>query len=84
MTNSLVNEVHKPIVRQRGYFIGGKFDQLKRDIPYASLIQAFRELMRQLLAESQTRVEVWKNKLLQALGVNGQVIIRPLAKVPDA
>ncbi|MGF1935068.1 MAG: ATP-binding sensor histidine kinase [Nostoc sp. ChiQUE02] len=79
--SSLVNEVHKPIVRQRGYFIGGKFDQLKRDIPYASLIQAFRELMRQLLTESQARVEVWKNKLLQALGVNGQVIIDVIPEV---
>ncbi|QLE47771.1 GAF domain-containing protein [Nostoc sp. C057] len=79
--SSLVNEVHKPIVRQRGYFIGGKFDQLKRDIPYASLIQAFRELMRQLLAESQARVEVWKNKLLQALGANGQVIIDVIPEV---
>ncbi|MBD0389898.1 MAG: AAA family ATPase, partial [Nostoc sp. C3-bin3] len=79
--SSLVNEVHKPIVRQRGYFIGGKFDQLKRDIPYASLIQAFRELMRQLLAESQARVEVWKNKLLRALGVNGQVIIDVIPEV---
>ncbi|NEU77727.1 ATP-binding sensor histidine kinase [Nostoc sp. UIC 10630] len=79
--SSLVNEVHKPIVRQRGYFIGGKFDQLKRDIPYASLIQAFRELMRQLLAENQARVEVWKNKLLQSLGVNGQVIIDVIPEV---
>ena len=79
--SSLVNEVHKPIVRQRGYFIGGKFDQLKRDIPYASLIQAFRELMRQLLTETQVRVEVWKNKLLQALGVNGQVIIDVIPEV---
>ncbi len=79
--SSLVNEVHKPIVRQRGYFIGGKFDQLKRDIPYDSLIQAFRELMRQLLTESQARVEVWKNKLLQALGVNGQVIIDVIPEV---
>ncbi|MEH2325227.1 MAG: AAA family ATPase [Nostoc sp.] len=79
--STLVNEVHKPIVRQRGYFIGGKFDQLKRDIPYASLIQAFRELMRQLLTESQARVEVWKNKLLQALGANGQVIIDVIPEV---
>ena len=52
--SSLVNEVHKPIVRQRGYFIGGKFDQFKRDIPYASTIQAFQDLMRQLLTESTT------------------------------
>jgi predicted ATPase/signal transduction histidine kinase len=79
--SSLVNEVHRPIVRQQGYFISGKFDQLKRNIPYASLIQAFQELMRQLLTESQARVEVWQEKLLQAFGPNGQVIIDVIPEV---
>ena len=32
---------NKPIVQKRGYFITGKFDQFKRNIPYAALIQAF-------------------------------------------
>jgi predicted ATPase/signal transduction histidine kinase/CheY-like chemotaxis protein len=73
--SALVNEVHKPIVRQRGYFISGKFDQFKRDIPYASLIQAFQELIRQLLTESEAQLQTWKQKLLDALGSNGQVII---------
>ncbi|MBD1804668.1 AAA family ATPase [Microcoleus sp. FACHB-SPT15] len=73
--SSLVNEVHKPIVRQRGYFISGKFDQFKRNIPYASIIQAFQDLMRQLLTESDRKIESWKSKLLEALGSNGQIII---------
>ncbi|MBD0388449.1 MAG: AAA family ATPase, partial [Nostoc sp. C3-bin3] len=72
---SLVNEVHKPIIRQRGYFISGKFDQYKRNIPYASLIQAFQELMRQILTENAEKLTNWKKKLLEAVGVNGQVII---------
>ncbi|BAZ18111.1 serine/threonine protein kinase [Calothrix sp. NIES-4071] len=72
---SIVNEVHKPIVAARGYFITGKFDQFKRDIPYAALIQAFQELIRQLLTENEQQITVWKNKLLEALGCNGQVII---------
>ncbi|MBD2213668.1 AAA family ATPase [Nostoc linckia FACHB-104] len=71
----LVNEVHKPIVRQRGYFISGKFDQFKRNIPYASLIQAFQELIRQLLTESSEQIADWQAKLLAALGNNGQIII---------
>ena len=79
--SSLVNEVHKPIVRQRGYFISGKFDQFKRNIPYASLIQAFQELMRQLITESAGRIALWKSKLLQALGSNGQVIIDVIPEV---
>ncbi len=39
---AVVNEVHKPIVRQRSYFIKGKFDQFQRDIPLSGLVQAFR------------------------------------------
>ncbi|MBW4492054.1 MAG: AAA family ATPase [Oscillatoria princeps RMCB-10] len=79
--SSLVSEVHKPIVRQRGYFISGKFDQFKRNIPYASLIQAFQELMRQLLTESDDKIAVWKSKLLEALGSNGQVIVDVIPEV---
>ncbi|MBG1266575.1 hybrid sensor histidine kinase/response regulator [Nostoc sp. WHI] len=71
----LVYEVHKPIVRQRGYFISGKFDQFKRNIPFASLIQAFQDLMRQLLTETDDQIAVWKSKLIDALGSNAQVII---------
>ncbi len=79
--SSLVNEVHKPIVRQRGYFIAGKFDQFKRDIPYASIIQAFQDLMRQLLTESTQQLQTWKQKLLAALSTNGQVIIDVIPEV---
>nr|WP_306557899.1 serine/threonine-protein kinase PknK [Nostoc sp. 'Peltigera malacea cyanobiont' DB3992] len=71
----LVSEVHKPIVRQRGYFISGKFDQFKRNIPFVSLIQAFQDLMRQLLTETDEQIAVWKSKLIDALGSNAQVII---------
>ncbi|MDF2387836.1 AAA family ATPase [Nostoc ellipsosporum NOK] len=79
--SSLVNEIHKPIVRQRGYFISGKFDQFKRNIPYASLIQAFQELMRQLLTESTESLKIWKSQLLTALGQNGQIIIDVIPEV---
>ncbi|MFN6465019.1 MAG: AAA family ATPase [Nostoc sp. DedVER02] len=72
---SVVNEVHKPIVGARGYFIAGKFDQFKRNIPYTSLIQAFQSLIGQLLTENEAQIQVWKKKLLTALGENGQVII---------
>jgi predicted ATPase/tRNA A-37 threonylcarbamoyl transferase component Bud32 len=79
--SSLVNEVQKPILRQRGYFISGKFDQLKRNIPYASLIQAFAGLMRHLLTESSEKLAIWKQQLLEALGSNGQVIVDVIPEV---
>lgn len=72
---AVVNEVHKPIVYSKGYFIKGKFDQFQRDIPLNAWVQAFKDLMRQLLTESASQIEQWKAKLLKALGENGQVII---------
>ena len=79
--SSLVNEVHKSLVCKQGYFISGKFDQLKRNIPYASLIQAFQKLMQNLLTESAEKLAEWKSKLLEAFGSNGQVIIDVIPEV---
>lgn len=78
---SIVNEVHKPIVEARGYFITGKFDQFKRNIPYTALIQAFQELIRQLLTDSEEHIVTWKEKLLNAIAPNGQVIIDVIPEV---
>ncbi|UNU25731.1 trifunctional serine/threonine-protein kinase/ATP-binding protein/sensor histidine kinase [Microcoleus vaginatus] len=78
---AIVNEVHKPIVRQRGYFIKGKFDQFNRNIPFSAFVQAFRDLMGQLLSESDQQLKKWQTKILQALGDNGQVIIEVIPEL---
>lgn len=78
---SIINEVHKPMVAARGYFITGKFDQLKRDIPYAALTQAFQELIRQLLTENEKQITIWKHKLLEILGSNAQILIEVIPEV---
>ena len=72
---AVINEVQKPIVKQRGYFIKGKFDQFNRNIPLDAFVQAFRDLMGQLLSEADAQLSSWKHKILQALGDNAQVII---------
>lgn len=73
--SALVNELYKPIVAKKGYFISSKYDQFKKDIPYSSIIQAFQSLIRQIIAESEDRVYALKDKLLSALGSNGKVLI---------
>ncbi|MEH2440451.1 ATP-binding sensor histidine kinase [Nostoc sp.] len=78
---AVVNEVHKPIVRQRGYFIKGKYDQFNRNIPLSAFVQAFRDLMGQLLGESDTQLKQWKNRILTALGENAQVIIEVIPEL---
>lgn len=77
----VVNEVHKPIVRKHGYFIKGKFDQFNRNIPFSAFVQAFRDLMTQLLSESDAQIQQWKNKILSSLGENGQVIIEVIPEL---
>ena len=77
----VVNEVHKPIVRQRGYFVKGKFDQFNRNIPFWAFVQAFRDLMGQMLSESDVQLQVWKTQILNAVGANGQVIIEVIPEL---
>ena len=59
--SSIVNELHKPLVPPRGLFASGKFDQYKRDIPYATLAQAFQSLIRPILAKSEEELGRWRN-----------------------
>jgi predicted ATPase/signal transduction histidine kinase/GAF domain-containing protein len=77
---AVVNEVHKPIAQKRGYIIKGKFDQFNRNIPFSAFVQAFRDLMGQLLSESDAQLTAWKNRILEVVGENGQVII---AAIPE-
>ena len=73
--SSLVGELHKVLVPPRCLFAAGKFDQYKRDIPYATLSQAFQSLTRQLLGKSEVELERWRARLLEALGANGQLMV---------
>jgi PAS domain S-box-containing protein len=79
--SSLVDALRKPIVAKHGYFITGKFDQYQRDIPYATLKQAFCELVRQLLAESEARVAGWRQQIQSAIGVNGHLVVDVLPQL---
>src|SRR5215831_16532279 len=73
--SSVVDELHKVLVQPRGLFASGKFDQYKRDIPYATLVQAFQTLVRPLLSKSDTELASWRHALLEALGSNGRLMI---------
>lgn len=73
--SSVVNELHKVLVPPRGLFAAGKFDQYKRDIPYSTLAQAFQGLIRQLLGKSEVELSQWRERLREALGPNGQLMV---------
>jgi serine/threonine protein kinase len=73
--SSVVNELHKALVPPRGLFAAGKFDQFKRDIPYATLAQAFQSLVRPLLGKSDTELSGWRDAFLEALAPNGRLMV---------
>jgi predicted ATPase/signal transduction histidine kinase len=77
----LVNEIYKPITQTRGYFISGKFDQFQRNIPYSAFVSAFRDLISQLLTETSAQLQAWCDRLLEALGESGQLIIDVIPEV---
>ena len=73
--SSVVSELHKPLVPPRGLFASGKFDQYKRDIPYATLAQAFQSLIRPILAKNEEELDHWRNAISEALGPNGRLVL---------
>jgi PAS domain S-box-containing protein len=73
--SSVVNELQPVLVPPRGLFASGKFDQYKRDIPYATLAQAFQSLIRPLLGKSEADLAPWRDALREALGPNAGLIV---------
>jgi PAS domain S-box-containing protein len=73
--SAVVNEIHKPLVPPRGLFASGKSDQYKRDIPYATLAQAFQSLVRRLLSQNEEDLRRWQDALREALDPNGLLIV---------
>ncbi len=90
---SLIHEVSQAIAIRGGIFVTGKFEQYKKDIPFSAIIIALKELLRQLLMLEKQSLEIWKNRIIHALGSNAQVmidvipelelVIGPQASLPD-
>jgi PAS domain S-box-containing protein len=78
---ALIQEVHKPITRQHGYFITGKFDQFNRNLPLSGFVRAFGDLIGQLASEGDARLASWKSQILAAVGTSGRVLIEVIPEL---
>ncbi|MBD2536613.1 AAA family ATPase, partial [Nostoc flagelliforme FACHB-838] len=58
-----------------------KFDQFGRNIPYSAIAHALQKLVQQLLGEPDEQVQQWRDRLLTALGSNGQIIVDVIPEV---
>lgn len=72
--SQVVEEFKKSVLQQGDcFFVNGKYDQFKRDIPLGALLGALRSILVQLMTEHDEALSEWRQRLQSALG--------PLAKV---
>lgn len=73
--SSVVNELQKVLLASTGLFASGKFDQNKRDIPFATFAQAFQRLVGMILAEPEAEHVRYRDAILVAVQPYGQFIV---------
>lgn len=73
--SALVEVLRMNSIAAKGMFVAGKFDQYHRDIPYATLVEAFSGAVLQILAGGAERIADWSARLQAALGVNARLMI---------
>ncbi|MBD1867243.1 PAS domain S-box protein [Cyanobacteria bacterium FACHB-471] len=79
--SALVQEIYKPVTQVKGFLITGKFDQFGRNTPYSAFASAFQSLILQLLSEPELKLQQWREKILAAVGANGQILIDVIPEI---
>ncbi|MDF2693949.1 MAG: hypothetical protein K0S65_2332, partial [Labilithrix sp.] len=72
--SSVVRELHKHVIEERGIYLEGKFEQL-RTVPYGAILQAVREVVLDVLAEDPVQRGNWQTEFMKALGANAKLIV---------
>lgn len=72
---ALIRQLHPLVVARDGLFIEGKFDQLQRGTPFLGLAQALQDLVRQIVGRGLAEMELWKERMLAAVGSNGRIMV---------
>jgi predicted ATPase/signal transduction histidine kinase len=73
--SSISNELQRSLVVSGASFASGKFDQYKRDVPYAPFAQALQDLVRQRLDKGDAELQTFRGEVSRALGSNGQLMV---------
>ncbi|MCG8428836.1 MAG: diguanylate cyclase [Chromatiales bacterium] len=73
--SALVNEIDRPLVRERGFLVQGKFNQFQQGEAYTALTATFRGLVQQVLAEPEACLVEWRQRLLDALAPNARLVV---------
>ncbi len=77
----LVQELQRQVAVSSGYFIVGKCDDLHPELPEKPLIQALRQLVQQVLTESDDRIVQWRDRLKATVGYLGHVLVEVIPEL---
>lgn len=77
----LVRQLREQVQARAGHFCEGKFEPLRANAPYHAFLSALRTLLRSILTLREAEVRAWREKLLGALGANGQLLTQLLPEL---
>ncbi|CAM2007896.1 trifunctional serine/threonine-protein kinase/ATP-binding protein/sensor histidine kinase [Acanthopleuribacter pedis] len=81
--SSLVESLRGPVVRRNGAFILGKFDQMQRNVPYASMVEAFTRWVREVVQAPESIRSERRAALVEALGDQARVVADVIPELHD-
>lgn len=79
--SALVRAILPHVSATGGRVIEGKYDQYQRETPYSAIIEAFRYLVRRVLAGAPSEVAEWRTRISEVLGGNGAVLTNVLPEL---
>ncbi len=73
--SALVDELERPTAIRGGYFVRGRFEQFRRDVPYAAIAQAIHGLLQAVGALPTERRVVVEARVREALAEDGRALL---------
>ena len=72
---ALAEQLRLPLAEKRGFYATGSCHGRQGDTPFAPVVEALQDLVRQLLMESEESIRSWCDAILAAVGGNGRILI---------
>ena len=73
--SSIIREISKNVSGNGSFFIEGKYDQLRKDVPYSAILVSFKKIIKKLLSQGDDKILEWRNLFLESLDENIQIMI---------
>ncbi len=69
-----IYEIYKKVIENNGFYLHGKYEEFKRNIPYSALISAFNGFVESLLIKTDSELNYWRKLIQTSVGNVGKVL----------